>query len=742
MDNPTPVTRPVDDEIDLRDLVGIVWAGRWLLIAVGSIVLLLAALFAWVSPRVYSADALVQVELEEKSIDAALGEMAELLGSQTPITAEIEIIRSRFLIGTVVDELNLQISTQPNYFPLIGRPMARGYASSAEEPVASAPFGADRFAWGGEDLEVTRLDVGDALVDKPLTLTATESGFSLANDDGEILSGQVGTLATGTTENGPVAIFVQDLRARPGTEFTVTKNDRISVITAIAQRLSVAERGKDSGILSVSFQDSHPELAHEIVNALVTAYQRQNVERKSAEAQQTLTFMQAELPRLKQQLETSEDSLNQYRLRQGSADLTKETELVLQQSVQLETDRMQLQQRKEEMSERFTAQHPVIAGIDAQLAQITSAQRSLESRVKALPETQQELLRLSRDVEVNQALYVSLLNSSQELQIAKAGTVGNVRVIDLAYVPSDPSKPNVPLILVAGVVLGGMLGIVAIFVRRAMHSGIEDPAVVEDALGLPTYASVPYSPKQQRLWRGVESGSAPASLLAIDSPGEVAVEALRGLRTALHFALLEARSNVVMLTGPAPGVGKSFITSNLGAVLAASGKRVLVIDADMRRGQLHKYYNVNREPGLSELVAGAATLESVIKSTAVDGLFVISTGSIPPNPAELLMHDRFNALIEGVQTQYDYVLVDTPPVLAVTDAAIVGPLVGCTLLVLKAGDHPLRAIEETVRRLQTVGVSIRGTLFNQVGRSGTQGYGYGYGRYNYQYEYKSRTADA
>jgi tyrosine-protein kinase Etk/Wzc len=342
-------------------------------------------------------------------------------------------------------------------------------------------------------------------------------------------------------------------------------------------------------------------------------------------------------------------------------------------------------------------------------------------------------------VEVNNQLYTALLNSSQELQIAKAGTVGNVRIVDHALPPLKPSKPRKALILALSMVLGLFLGVVAVFLQRALRNGVEDPSVVEQQLGLPTYASIPYSDEQRRIMRAVKRGGGGSQILAAVDPTNLAIEALRSLRTSLHFALLESTNNVLMLTGPSPGLGKSFISLNLGAVLAMSGKRVVVVDADLRRGHLHEYLDSERAPGISDYVVGNVELPGIIKKTTVENLSFISTGSIPPNPAELLLHDRFTEMVKTLSEQYDHVLIDTPPVLAVTDAAVIGRLAGCTLLVLKAGEHPLRAIEDSARRLRQAGVQLRGTLFNQVGLgTGKYGYSYGYGyKYGYNYSYKS-----
>lgn len=736
-----------EDEIDLRQLFRVLSEGR--LIILGCIVgaLILAIFYAWVAPREFQSGALVQVEMESSSsLDRALGELESALGGQeTPVSAEIQLMKSRMVIGRVVDQLREFINAEPRYFPVFGAAWARGHEGEAP---AGAFLGMRQFAWGGERIEVTNLEVGRELIGKELTLTAGEGGrFVVHGPDGALVAedGQVGELLQVNTEFGPLVMFVQELRAEPGTDFVVTRRDRNKVISNLQEAVSVAERGSDSGILYVTAPGASPGQATMRVNRLVQAYQRQNVERRSQEAQQTLDFLNEQLPEVKQDLEAAEAELNRYRLAEGSADLTKETELVLERNVTLEQQRNELEQKRQEALRRFTDDHPVIQTIDAQLAKVREDMEALRSEVNRLPATQQELLRLNRDVEVNTELYTSLLNSAQELQITRAGTIGNVRIIDLGVDPDEPAKPRTALIAALALVLGGMLGVMAVFLKRALREGVEDPAEVEQQLGLPTYAAVPFSEEErkldrQRRRRAKHSGES-VGLLVEESPQSITAEALRSLRTSLHFALLDAPNRVLAITGPSPGLGKSFLSINFAAVLADAGNKVAVIDADLRRGHIHDMVGMSRFPGLTDYIAGKATAADILRPVhRHSNLSLISTGTIAPNPAELLMNEAFGQLLDSLKESHAYVIVDTPPILAVTDAAIVGRHAGATLLVLKEGEHPMPMIADATNRLRQSGVTVRGTIFNQMGRSaGRYGRGrYGY-RYGYTYQYTSQT---
>jgi len=439
------------------------------------------------------------------------------------------------------------------------------------------------------------------------------------------------------------------------------------------------------------------------------------------------------LPELKGKLDTAQTQLKSYQLAHGSIDITQETQIALTQSVDLQGQLLTLQQQREQMVQRFTPQHPAVKALDQQIQQIDAALDKLKGQSDKLPTTQQEILGLLRDVDVNSELYTAMLNTIQQLQVAKAGTIGNVRVVDSAIEPSTPIKPKPVLIMILSIFTGLGLGIFVVILQRALIRGVDDPSEIERRFGLPTYAMVPYTKSQRSLHRTMRGGNNANYILASLEGGNVAIESLRSLRTSLHFALFESKNNVVMLTGPAPGLGKSFISVNLSAVLAFSGKKVLLIDVDLRKGHLHHYISANDTPGVADYIADNLPLADIIRKTAVPGLDLITRGTIPPNPSELLLHERFSNLLQEASKAYDYVLVDTPPVLAVTDAAIVSKLAGSTLLILKSASHPMPQIEETIKRLIAAGATIKGTVFNLVGeKAGSYGYGgYGYAYYNY-----------
>lgn len=732
-----------DDEINLAELLGTLLDSKWLIISVTTTVLLIGVAKALVDTPIYKTDAMLHIQ--EKSKSSLLDGMSELSalggeGGKKPILAEIELIKSRLTLGKAVNTLNLNIIAQPKYFPLLGAAMARRFKSTNTQPFAEPLLGKDQYAWGGEDIRVDNFSVPSSWEGEELTVVADKKGYyQLLKDEVLVLEGQVNKRIEKKVqgESEPVSLFVSLLKARPGTQFELVRQSNIRSIEVLKTALTVAEKSKSSGILELTTESSNPKLAMNTLNAVADIYFKQNVEDKSEESDKTLTFLNEQIPKLKEQLEISTSALNDFRTSKGSLDLEFETKGVLEGVVELQTQTTLLQQKRDELRQRFTETHPSVEAMDKQIARLQEQMSQHDKKIETLPETQKVVLRLARDVEVNTKLYTELLNHAQTIRLTKEGTVGDVKVIDYAVLPTIPIKPKKSLIVAIAFILGLILGIAIALIRKSLQNGIEDPDIIEKKLNIPVYATVPFSEVQAALrkqYRGKGLHKYKPILLAVNHPEDLAIESLRSLRTSLHFAFLESQNNIIMITGPRPAIGKSFISINLAVVLGNSGKKILLIDADLRRGYLNKELGVRRENGLSELVSQSITVAESIHTIPDANIDFIATGAIPPNPSEILLHNRFSALLDNLKKQYDYIIIDTPPILAVTDAAIVGRLVGATLMIVKAGLHPLRELEQAHKRLTQSGVRVNGVVFNGIVKTSSSSGAY---RYVYQYDYKS-----
>ncbi|WJK08120.1 polysaccharide biosynthesis tyrosine autokinase [Pseudomonas fluorescens] len=721
------------DSIDLLGIFGSLIDQKWLIGAFTGAFMMTGVAYAILATPVYLANALVQVEPKKNDM-LGFSDLNSMLGGQSPSVTEIGIIKSRAVIGKTVDDLRLDIDVTPNTFPLIGGFLSRRYRGETELSVSPPRFGLSSYAWGGERLEFAKLNLPKELLGKKLILIAGEQHrFQLLDDNDNLLvDGVAGEAFAQDGVEGQVA----QLLANPGTRFEVVRYPRIVTIQGYQDALDISEQGKESGIIRLALASSDAAEAVKILNKIASLYVDQNVRRTSAEAAQSLAFLQSQLPQVKRDLAKASDALNAYQTHGKTVNISLETQSVLGQSVALETRISELKLQQAEMDRKFTKQHPAYRALMTQIGELTQQQRSLEGKVQDLPATQQELLNLTRDVEVASQIYTQLLNKSQELDIIRAGAVGNVRLVDTADVDlTSPVKPKKALIVLIATFLGAFVGVALVLLRKSLSKGLEGPEAIEQ-LGLPVYASIPYSALQQeedsKKVRAKVAADTPAYLLALRNPTDLSIESIRSLRTCLHFAALDSTNNRIMISGPSPQVGKTFVSSNLAAVMAQSGQRVVLIDADMRKGHLHKTLNTPITNGLSDLLVKRCTLDQAINKVEVDNLHFISRGQVPPNPSELLMHANFRELLAQLSERYDVVIIDTPPLLAVTDAAIVGREAGISLIVARFGVNPAKEIEMTIRRFAQNGIELKGAVFNGVEKRAASYYGNG-SYYNYEY---------
>ncbi|HDG9787718.1 MULTISPECIES: polysaccharide biosynthesis tyrosine autokinase [Raoultella] len=703
------------DEIDLGRLLGELIDHRKLIISVTSLFTLIALVYAMFATPIYQADALIQVE--QKQANAILSNLSQMLPDSQPQSApEIALLESRMILGKTVDDINLQTRVKQNYFPVLGR----GFSRLLGEKEGN--------------ISISRLYLENTGDDLPeLILTVKDKRHYTIQYNGKEIEGLVGELLN---DNG-ISIKVDEMDAEPGTEFTVTYVTRLKAITDLQEIFNVADQGKDTGILTLSLTGDNPGLIEKIVNSISVNYLTQNIDRQAAQDAKSLEFLNNQLPQVRSDLDISEGRLNQFRKLNDSVDLSLEAKSVLDQIVNVDNQLNGLTFRESEISQLYTKEHPTYKALLEKRKTLQDEKAKLNKKVASMPETQQEILRLSRDVDSGRAVYMQLLNRQQELSIAKSSAIGNVRIIDDAVTQPKPIKPKKLLILLVGIIFGVLVSVGIVLLRVFLRRGIESPEQLEE-LGINVYASIPVSEVfakkagQNQRWKSKQEFSS-FNFLAVDNPADLAIEAIRGLRTSLHFAMMEAHNNVLMISGASPNAGKTFVSSNLAAIIAQTGKKVLFIDTDMRKGYTHKIFNVNNDNGLSDILVGKIDVTSSLKKITSVGFDFISRGMVPPNPAELLMHHRFSDLITWASQNYDIVVLDTPPILAVTDPAIIGHYAGTTLLVARFELNTAKEIDISIRRFEQSGVSVKGCILNGVVKKASSYYGYGYSHYGYSY---------
>ncbi|MBD9551849.1 tyrosine-protein kinase Wzc [Pantoea sp. PNT01] len=707
---------------DLAHLVGQLIDHRWIIVAVTAFFMLAGTLYTLFATPIYSADALVQVE--QKNASTVLNEIDSIL-PQTPASdTEIEILESRMVIGKTVDDLGLDTVVEQNYFPVIGKGLSR---LMGNKPA---------------DIAISRLEIPRTVEKRNVELEVTgPDSYTVSKDGDELFKGKVGQLES----HGDISMLVSEIHADEGTSFTVTKLNDLQAIRSVLANLTVADKGKDTGVLGLEYLGEDPEQISKVLNQIVNNYLLQNVERKSEQAEKSLEFLRTQLPAVRAKLDEAENKLNTFRRQNESVDLSLEAKSALDSSVSVQSQLNELTFREAEVSQLFTKDHPTYRALLEKRKTLEGEQAQLNKKISGMPQTQQEILRLTRDVQSGQEIYMQLLNRQQELSISKASTVGDVRIIDNAQTANSPVAPKKLLIIAASLILGLFVSVGLVLLKALLHHGIENPEQLEE-LGMNVYASVPLSEWQRKkdtealARRGSKVKTDPhETLLALGNPTDLSIEAIRSLRTSLHFAMMEAKNNILMITGASPGIGKTFICANLATLVAKAGQRVLFIDGDMRRGYTHELLGADNKSGLSNVLSGKTEFSPALIQQGVYGFDFLPRGQVPPNPSELLMHRRMGELLDWASKNYDLVLIDTPPILAVTDASIIGKMAGTSLMVARFEANTTKEVDVSFKRFAQNGIEIKGVILNAVVRKAANAYGHGYDYYAYDYSKPSKS---
>ncbi|EMX5223087.1 polysaccharide biosynthesis tyrosine autokinase, partial [Klebsiella oxytoca] len=692
------------DEIDLGRLVGELIDHRKLIISVTALFTLFSLAYALFATPIYQADAMIQVEERQAN------SISQMLPDSQPQSApEIALIQSRMILGKTVDDLNLQTRVVQSHFPLFGAGWSR-IMGDKQHTLSVSRFYIKNS--GDYDSDIVKAKV--KVIDSTHYLLLS-NGFELNGTVGELIN-----------EHG-IAIKIDEINAPAGTSFDIYLVPRLKAITDLQKMLSVSDQGKNTGMLTLTVTGDDPSLIEKILDSISGNYLAQNIARQAAQDQKSLEFLNQQLPKVRAELDTAENKLNTYRRQNDSVDLSLEAKSVLDQIVNVDNQLNELTFRESEISQLYTKEHPTYKALLEKRKTLVDEKAKLNKRVSGMPETQQEILRLSRDVESGRAVYMQMLNRQKELSISKSSAIGNVRIIDNAITLPQPVKPKKVIIVLLGIIFGSMFSIGLVLLRVLLRRGIESPEQLEE-IGINVYASIPvaeaFSQKtlQKNNWLRKEKDEI-QGFLAIENPADIAIEAIRGLRTSLHFAMMEARNNVLMISGASPNAGKTFVSTNLATIIAQTGKKVLLVDTDMRKGYTHKLFNVSNENGLSDFLSGKTEMGKVVKKVDAIGFDFISRGMAPPNPAELLMHRRFGELISWASQNYDIVVLDTPPILAVTDAAIIGHYAGTTLLVARFEENTVKELEVSFKRFEQSGVSVKGCILNGIVKKASSHYG-------------------
>lgn len=697
-------TKNKKEELDIFDLLKTLAKNLPIMIAcliIAGIMGVFASL--WIRPT-YQVDALIQIESKNnKGPTTMMGGLSSLFATTSPAETEIELIKSRQVIGDAVEKMHLQYVAIPtNKLDRILHREGRMDINQLEIPWENLPEKERGKAWIAIATDSLNYDLFD-------------------HNKKKVLSGTVGKTYRFPYAGDTAVFSVFKMQVEAGQKFICFKQTRLGAIDAFKKSFSVGERGRKTGVLEFSYQDRYPDRATEVLNEVATSYLRQNVESRNAEAQKTLDFLEKQLPEIKAKMDSSLLKYNTYRNQVGSVDINAETRIVLEKRNRLQQEILSIQQKKQEAIRLFHAEHPTVKTLQDQETNLKKELASNIGEAKRLPTTQQEVLKLTNDVELNKSMYTSLLNNIQQLKLVSAGEVGSVRIIDFAEEVSSPSKPKKNVIIGIALFLGFLFGAFLVIIKESLSGGVRDSSFIERETGYSVYAKIP---------KGNPNGTKGIRPLAVVEPDDVAIESLRSLRSSLEFSMDEGVRPIIGVSGLIPGVGKSFVSVNLAALCASAGKRVLLIDADLRKGRLHKEFGIKRGDGLSQVLLRSAKVEDVIATTEVENLFVVPCGNVPANPAELLSSKHFEELVAKWETEYDLIIIDTPPIMLVTDAALACKQASQLVMVIEYNRHSIEAIKEGMKQLLKGNSNAHASfVINKYEHRHSDGYGYKYGKY-------------
>ena len=734
-----------NDEIDLMALLFAILRGWKVIVFFAVLGLVIGILYSrYVNPT-FKSDALIQIEENSKGVAALGADISELIGSEvSKAQAEAELIRSRMILEPVVNLLHLRIRLSDPNIGALDR-----IKSNSTDTQINKPEGVSLKTEDGE-VKISQFNVSQEYLNQPFTLTRSATGFVLTNgfDD---FKGQIGKdhLFKGT--DGQIQITVNDLPA-DGYSVNITKQSLQTTTDQINSALSVVEKGKQTGIIQLSMTGANQQQTSLILKQIVLSYIDQNQSRGSEETTKTISFMETQIPTLKKKLEDSEAVFNDFRKKYGTIDVGKEAELLLTENSQIDAQLNELKLKKADLTTYYTEEHPLVVQINEQLAVLNARKNEIDDTIAGLPEIQREFLQLSADTTINREIYLTLLKNYEQLKIVKAGQIGFARIIDLPISTYKAIAPKKLQIMILAMLLGAMLGTMLVLLKNMLRNVVKDPERIEGKTGVPVVATIPRSPLLTRLSKNKK---APNRLLAYVDNNSLSYEAIKSLRTNLMFGMpvegrAGQRAKVILITGESPGVGKSFISANLTEVFAQLDKKVLIIDADMRLGELHRMFSMSQDNGLADYLSQDKThlsksnaqttevitsqessnLASFIHPTGIDNIDFMPRGQHPRNPASLLANGSFNHLMAELNLHYDYIVIDSPPVLAASDAMILAQHADKVLMVTRYDDSIEGQLVYAVNQMNKANIKVDGIILNDVQQGIMSKYSY---HYSYAY---------
>ncbi len=738
LNNHNPLINTEEQEVDLKEVVGMLLQYKKSIFLVTFTVVLLAGLVAYFKPNVYQANLTLQIQ-ESTGAQSSSDFMAAATGMPSAnMGNEVVLLKSRFIAKKVLEKV--QIGNR--YYDVSGYKNVELYTAS--------PFSVQADTINqrliGSEFHLTPLDKTHfrLVVKEPAKGELKEFVYSKIHIYGQLIS------------NPLFSVTVNQFAPLSGSEyvFTITPNDFMYPL--IQSSLSVTPSEDKGSVLMLGYQDNVPQRAQDILNAIATAYAEQSIKNKSNSAEKTLNFIDDQLKAIDKALQDSATNLKDYKSSHILIDVASKASIASkdldQYQIQMSEIGMQestiqtlltyvkankdivgidlgpvgggsatialLIQKIQELHTLhssllvdFTEKHPSVLKVNQQLASLKASLiatlegslRSIEQRkatlgalinkhsasLAALPAEEQQLTQLNRNFIVNEDIYKFLLQKRAETAIIESSTVSGVRVIDDALSNGIPAQPNRFLIIAMGFIIGLILGILQAFTRNMLANKIQTIGDIEGKTTLPIYSVLPLFKNKTTLYE----------------------DALRVLLTRLEYRA--DRPKIITFTSSVQGEGRTTTTLEFAKIIGQSGKKVIILDLDMRASRVKDKLFMTNDSGMSTYLAGNNTLAEVVKPVN-EHVDVVVAGPIPMNPYEMIVSQKFKTLLSELTQTYDYILLESPPVGLVADALVLMRMSDLNLIVFKAGYSKKDFIKNTNRFVHEHELSNVGLILNAL----------------------------
>ena len=705
--NKVPLAPPPGDAFGLRAAADAVMQHGRLAIVVFLAVMLLAVLYLLLAPPVYRADTVIEIGTQLRSPllpSLANAERGAPAVEAPVVSGEMEVLRSRELLIPVI------------------------LAAGADVELS----GAKRFGFlpigSRHGVEVPVFQVPQAQRDLAFALTVEAGHWELFDPAGaKVAAGPVGKKVQFARGGEPAEILVNAPYGTPALRFTLCANNLLEVYEGVLKRLKMFEPARQSNILRISYEDNAAARSAAVLNGLVGRYLEEAITRRSRESDKALAYLEMQLAKLKDRVSAAEDDVRLQQGRGSATPFATEAESALRQRSDLERQRVELSIKQQQLAQTLTPQHPERAAVAAQLGTVQHALDRLEASLRQFPEQQRELLPLQRELQISNQLYLSMRTHVQQLRINGASGLASARQLDAAVEPFEPARPRAAAVLSIGAGMGLLLALLSVLTMRSLQPTVSDLHGYETFTSPPTVGVIPQSDAQTRLMNSSMKDDAVEELgthrlLVRAAPDDPAVEGLRSVHLSLMLRTQTSDCRIVTITAPSSGTGKAFIAANLAALMAETGKRVLLIDSDMRNPGVHDLVGLDQyAPGLADLLGGQRSLDQVIHPHAAIAMDVILQGTPTTNPGGILLSPALAETLAALRERYDDIVINAAPLLPSSDALSVGRLADVVLLVVRAEQSLLRETRMAQRRLEQAGIRLEGILVNGVKRNRLNG---------------------